>query len=110
MGSGAEKRAGLGEVRCVAGTAPALLQSGVRGHHFRIIINKYKQSDWFSRFLVMLSQQARAKYARPLSDVKAGSGNETIELLVSFPDPAFKLDKGLAHFARNLGLPDLAVM
>ena len=28
--------------------------------------------------------------------------------LVSFPDPAFKLDKGLAHFARNLGLPDLA--
>ena len=30
------------------------------------------------------------------------------ELLVSFPDPAFKLDKGLAHFARNLGLPDLA--
>ena len=28
--------------------------------------------------------------------------------VVSFPDPAFKLDKGLAHFARNLGLPDLA--
>ena len=28
--------------------------------------------------------------------------------IVSFPDPAFKLDKGLAHFARNLGLPDLA--
>ena len=28
--------------------------------------------------------------------------------LVSFPDPAFTLDKGLAHFARNLGLPDLA--
>ena len=27
-----EKRAGSGEVRCVAGTAPALLQSGVRGH------------------------------------------------------------------------------
>ena len=31
-GSGAEKRAGPEEVRCVAGTAPALLQSGVRGH------------------------------------------------------------------------------
>ena len=28
--------------------------------------------------------------------------------LVSFPDPAFKLDKDLAYFARNLGLPDLA--
>ena len=28
--------------------------------------------------------------------------------VVSFTDPAFKLDKGLAHFARNLGLPDLA--
>ena len=23
------------------------------------VINKYKQSDWFSRFLVMLSQQAQ---------------------------------------------------
>ena len=32
MGSGAEKRAGSEELRCVAGTAPALLQSGVRGH------------------------------------------------------------------------------
>ena len=31
MGSGAEKKAGSGEVRCVAGTVPAaLLQSGVR--------------------------------------------------------------------------------
>ena len=29
MGSGDEKKAGSGEVRCVAGTAPALLQSGV---------------------------------------------------------------------------------
>ena len=29
--------------------------------------------------------------------------------LVSFPDPAFKLDKGLAHFARNLGLADPAL-
>ena len=28
--------------------------------------------------------------------------------IVSFPDPAFTLDKGLVHFARNLGLPDLA--
>ena len=27
--------------------------------------------------------------------------------IVSFPDPAFT-DKGLAHFALNLGLPDLA--
>ena len=26
--------------------------------------------------------------------------------VVSFPDPAFTLDKGLAHFARNLGLAD----
>ena len=81
-GSGAEKKAGSGEVRCVAGTAPALLQSGVRRHFSRIIISqwncanhsfrvffresdsyhvisKYKQSDWFSRFLVMLSQQAQ---------------------------------------------------
>ena len=32
MGSGAEKKAGSGEVRCVASTAPALLQFGVRGH------------------------------------------------------------------------------
>ena len=31
-----------------------------------------------------------------------------LSMVVSFPDPAFKLDKGLAHFARNLGLPDLA--
>ena len=29
--------------------------------------------------------------------------------VVSFPDPAFKLDKGLAHFARNLGLADSAL-
>ena len=35
-------------------------------------------------------------------------GQEAAESIVSFPDPAFKLDKGLAHFARNLGLPDLA--
>ena len=28
--------------------------------------------------------------------------------LVSFPDPAFMKDKGLAHFAGNLGLLDLA--
>ena len=80
MGSGAEKRAGSEEVRCFAGTAPALLQSGVRGHFildkpiesancsFRVFfsgerflprISKYKQSDWFSRFLVLLSQQAQ---------------------------------------------------
>ena len=29
--------------------------------------------------------------------------------IVSFPDPAFKLDKGLVHFARNLGLADSAL-
>ena len=29
-------------------------------------------------------------------------------MVVSFPDPAFTKDKGLAHFSRNLGLPDLA--
>ena len=28
--------------------------------------------------------------------------------LVSFPDPAFKLDKGLAHFAPKSWVPDLA--
>ena len=28
--------------------------------------------------------------------------------MVSFPDPAFMKNEGLAHFARNLGLPDLA--
>ena len=39
MGSGAEKKAGSGEVRCVAGTAPALLQSGVRRHFIRRIIS-----------------------------------------------------------------------
>ena len=33
---------------------------------------------------------------------------ERLPYIVTFPDPAFKLDKGLAHFARNLGLPDLA--
>ena len=50
MGSGAEKRDGSGEVRCVAGTCTAPV--------------------------------------------------------VSFPDPAFKLDK---HFTRNLGLADSAL-
>ena len=78
MGSGAEKKAGSGEVRCVAGTMPALLQSGVNrriiSHRIPLIIafecsflesdsyhviSKYKQSDWFSRFLVMLSQQSQ---------------------------------------------------
>ena len=82
MGSGAEKKAGSGEVCCVAGTVPALLQSGVRKHFIRriishriplitafqcsflesdsyYVISKYKQSDWFSRFLVMLSQQSQ---------------------------------------------------
>ena len=29
--------------------------------------------------------------------------------VVSFPDPAFTKDKGLAHFARNLGLADSAL-
>ena len=38
-GSGAEKTAGSGEVRCVAGTVPALLQSGVRRHFIKIIIS-----------------------------------------------------------------------
>ena len=28
--------------------------------------------------------------------------------IVSFPDSAFMKDKGLAHFAQNLVLPDLA--
>ena len=41
MGSGAEKRAGSEEARCVTGTPPALLQSGVtlEDTSFRIIIN-----------------------------------------------------------------------
>ena len=30
-----------------------------------------------------------------------------VVMIVSFPDPAFTKDKGLAHFSRNLGLPDL---
>ena len=30
-----------------------------------------------------------------------------LRTVVSFPDPAFTKDKGLAHFAQNLGLPDL---
>ena len=29
--------------------------------------------------------------------------------VVSFLDPVFKLDKGLVHFARNLGLADSAL-
>ena len=37
--SGAEKKAGSGEVRRVAGTTPALLQSGVRRHFIRRIIS-----------------------------------------------------------------------
>ena len=37
----AEKKAASGEVRCVAGTAPALLQSGVRRHFIRRIISPY---------------------------------------------------------------------
>ena len=36
MGSGAEKKAGSGEVHCVAGTVP---QSGVRRHFIRKIIS-----------------------------------------------------------------------
>ena len=61
MGSGAEKKAGSGKVRCVAGTAPAPLQSGVRRHlsDSYHVISEYKQSDWFSRLPVMLRQQAQ---------------------------------------------------
>ena len=43
-------------------------------------ISNFKQSDWFSRFLVMLSQEAQdfgQSVHRPLSFVKVGSGNET---------------------------------
>ena len=39
MGSGAEKKAGSGEVRSVTGTASALLQSVGRGHFIRKIIS-----------------------------------------------------------------------
>ena len=38
-----------------------------------------------------------------LPDPNAESGESAI---VSFPDPAFMKDKGLVHFAQNLGLPD----
>ena len=44
MGSGAEKRAGSEEVRCVAGTAPALLQSGVRLHFKNPLIAAFECS------------------------------------------------------------------
>ena len=82
MGSGAEKRAGSGEVHCVAGSqrllccSPVLEDTSFRITAHRIpliaafecsfresdsyhVISKYKQSDWLSRFLVMLSQQAQ---------------------------------------------------
>ena len=45
MGSGAEKKAGSGEVRCVAGTVPALLQSGVIRHFIRRIISPYNSAN-----------------------------------------------------------------
>ena len=38
-----------------------------------------------------------------------GRYTTALSVVVSFPDPAFKLDKGLAHFARNLGLADSAL-
>ena len=48
------------------------------------VISKYKQSDWFSRFLVMLSQQAQ-DFGRsapdPFIHARAGSGNETTNKL-----------------------------
>ena len=31
-----------------------------------------------------------------------------MHVVVSFPDPAFTKDKGLGHFAQNLGIPNLA--
>ena len=61
-------KAGSGEVRCVA--APALLQSG---NH------KPTKSDWFSRFLVMLSQQAQ-DFGQDLGTTRKGSGMQYIEL------------------------------
>ena len=55
MGSGAEKKAGLGKVRCVAGTAPALLQSGVRRHfiHRILLITGFK-SVLFGRVILTM--------------------------------------------------------
>ena len=47
---------------------------------------------------------SKTDQARKGTTLQIGAANS----LVSFPDPAFKLNKGLAHFARNLGLPDLA--
>ena len=40
--------------------------------------------------------------------VSGRSRSEVWVEIASFPDPAFTKDMGLAHFARNLGLPDLA--
>ena len=53
MGSGADKKAGSGEVRCVAGTTPALLQSGVRGQFVRRIISQWNSANY--SFLVFFS-------------------------------------------------------
>ena len=48
-GAGADKKAGSGEVRCVAGTAPALLQSSVRGQFIRRIISQWNSANYSFR-------------------------------------------------------------
>ena len=80
MGSGTKKKAGSGEVRCVAGTVPALLQSGVRRHFIRRIINiiplitvfecSFRESNFY-HVISSASPRFRTKCARPLSFMKA---------------------------------------
>ena len=72
MGSGAKKKTGSGEVRCVAGT-----QSGVRGHCANHSFRVFFSGERFLPHDQSASPRFRAKRARPLSFVKAGSGNET---------------------------------
>ena len=62
-----------------------MLFSGEYSYH---VISKYKQSDWFSRFLVMLSQQAQ------------DSGR-------SVPDP---YPLGTRLIGQGLGTGDLSVL
>ena len=57
--------------------------------------------------LLFIHHQIKREWCALKGNLESSYGRSYLSL-VSFPDPAFKLDKGLAHFARNLGLPDLA--
>ena len=50
VGFGAEKKAGPGEARCVAGTAPALLLSSVRSHFTRKRVPIARRASSFLAF------------------------------------------------------------